>query len=201
MAGAKVTSVEGVEQMQAAMAAFVDDVRTALGAVEMETRRVVDWVERELPFYWRQEILKGRDTIAQAKADLARRRLQRTENYIPDTIEQEKALRRAVAWVEHCEAKLETIRKWKRELQRSVDEYTGMAGQLYGLVEGEPPRPVAALKRIVQALDAYLSLPAPTATPANELRSAALPASATESRPSDQPSTPPGNVVEHTDGP
>ncbi|HVJ81648.1 MAG TPA: hypothetical protein VNC50_11305, partial [Planctomycetia bacterium] len=145
--GAKLTSVESLAALKSAVAAFVDDAKTALGAVEMETRRVQDWLGREMPAYWQRQLQKWREEIAVAKAALARKRLQRTEHYIPDTSEEEKMLAYAKFKCEEAEEKLEKIKKWSRQIERNWDEYQGIAGQLADIVVGNPPKCVADLNR------------------------------------------------------
>jgi len=163
MSQAKLSRVDALEQLKAAVAAFVDDAKMALGSVEMETRRVVDRLNREQPFYWLQQIKAGRDEFAEAKASLARKRLQKTDNYIPDTSEEEKAVRRAVAKIENAERKLEAIKVWTRRIEQSWNDYQGPSGQLADVVGGTPARAIADLNRLIKAVDAYLQVQAPTA--------------------------------------
>src|SRR3954454_19893458 len=106
MSQAKISRVDALEELKAAVAGFIADAKMALGAVEMETRRVVDRLQREQPYYWNQQIKNARDEFAEGKASLARKRLQKTDNYIPDTSEEEKAVRRATAKIENAERKL-----------------------------------------------------------------------------------------------
>jgi len=163
MSQAKLSRVDALEQLKAAVAAFVDDAKMALGSVEMETRRVVDRLNREQPFYWQQQIKAGRDEFAEAKASLARKRLQKTDNYIPDTSEEEKAVRRAVAKIENAERKLEAIKVWTRRIEQSWNDYQGPSGQLADVVGGTPARAIADLNRLIKAVDAYLQVQAPAA--------------------------------------
>jgi hypothetical protein len=163
MSQAKLSRVDALEQLKAAVAMFVDDTKMALGAVEMETRRVVDRLQREQPYYWNQQIKIGRDEFAEAKASLARKRLQKNDSYIPDTSEEEKAIRRATAKIENAERKLEAIKTWTRRIEQSWNDYQGPSGQLADVVGGSPPRAIAELNRLIRAVDAYLQVQAPAA--------------------------------------
>jgi hypothetical protein len=163
MSQAKLTRVDALEQLKAAVATFVDDAKTALGSVEMETRRAIDQLQRERPYYWHQQIKIGRDEFAEAKASLARKRLQKNDSYIPDTSEEEKAIRLAKARIENAEQKLEAIKAWSRRIEQAWNDYQGPSGQLADEVGGSPPRAIAELNRLIRAVDAYLQVQAPAA--------------------------------------
>jgi hypothetical protein len=163
MSQAKLSRVDALEQLKAAVAAFIDDAKMALGSVEMETRRVVDRLQREQPYYWNQQIKNARDEYAEGKAALARKRLQKTDNYIPDTSEEEKAIRRATAKIQLAEEKIEAVKTWSRRIEQAWNDYQGPSGQLADVVGGTPARAIADLNRLIKAVDAYLHVQAPAA--------------------------------------
>jgi multidrug efflux pump subunit AcrA (membrane-fusion protein) len=163
MSGANLRRVEALEQLKSALASFVEDAKMALGSVEMETRRLVDQLQREVPFHWNQQILIGRDEFAQAKAALARKRLQKSDGYIPDTSAEEEMLDRAKRRVATAEAKLEAVKKWQRRIEEAWNEYQGPSGQLAEHISGNPPRPIADLNKLIKSIEAYLNLQAPSA--------------------------------------
>lgn len=161
MSQAKLSRVDALEQLKAAVASFVDDAKMALGTVEMETRRVSDRLNRQQPFHWHQQIKQGRDEYAEGKASLARKRLQKSDSYIPDTSEEEKMIKRAVARIENAEAKLEAIKTWTRRIESAWNDYQGPSGQLADMVGGTPCRAVAELNRLIKAVESYLQVQAP----------------------------------------
>src|SRR4051812_1255849 len=130
MSQEKLSRVDALEQLKAAVAMFIDDAKMALGSVEMETRRIMDRLNREQPYYWHQQIKDARDEFAEGKASLARKRLQKNDSYIPDTSEEEKAIRRATAKIDNAEQKLEAIKAWSRKIESSWNDYQGPSGQL-----------------------------------------------------------------------
>lgn len=156
---ARVTSVEAVREFRESLNVFCDDVRQALSAVEMESRRIVDWIAREQLGYWTRMIRVCQEELTQAKQDLFRRQLMKVGGEEPDVSEQRDAVRRAKARLEHAEEKAEKCRKWERALERPIEEYRSVAMQLSGLVEGDPPRIVTVLDRILGTIDAYLTSP------------------------------------------
>jgi hypothetical protein len=161
MSQAKLSRVDALEQLKAAVASFVDDAKMALGTVEMETRRVSDRLNRQQPFHWHQQIKQARDEYAEGKASLARKRLQKSDSYIPDTSEEEKMIKRAVAKIENAEAKLEAIKTWSRRIESAWNDYQGPSGQLADFVGGTPCRAIAELNRLIKAVESYLQVQAP----------------------------------------
>jgi hypothetical protein len=161
MSQAKLTRVDALEQLKAAVALFIDDAKMALSAVEMETRRVVDRLQREQPYYWNQQIKQARDEYAEGKASLARKRLQKNDSYIPDTSEEEKMIRRATAKIENAEMKLAAIKTWSRKIESAWNDYQGPSGQLADAIGGTPARAVSELNRLIKAVESYLQVQAP----------------------------------------
>lgn len=165
--GAKVTSIDAVREFQGAMGAFCEDAREALCSAEMEARRLIDWIAHDRLDYWKRAIRDRQEEVSQAKNDLYRKQLEgMNSDYKPDVTEQKKALRIALMRVEEAEQKYENCRKWSRALEQPFEEYKGFATQLSFLIEGEPPRPVGLLERIIASLDSYVELAVPVSTPA-----------------------------------
>ena len=156
---ARVTAVDAIRDFQAALAGFCEEAREALDAVDMEARRILEWVQHDQLNYWRREVLNRQDELAHAKADLFRRQLARISGQHPDCIEQKEAVWAAQRRLEEAEDKIEKCRQWGRALLQALEEYQGPAHQLAALVEGQPPRSVTFLDQVIATLDAYLTLP------------------------------------------
>lgn len=163
MSSARVTSIEAVRDFRAALIVFCDEAKEALTSVDMETRRLIDWVQREQVAYWQAQIRRCQEDVAQAKADLFRKKLPGIGGKEPDCIEEKKALRLAQMRLEEAEDKLEKCKQWARLLPRAVDEYKGPSQRLAGMVEGDCPPPVAQLNGVLGSLDRYTDLRTPTA--------------------------------------
>lgn len=196
MSSARVTSIEAVRDFKAALLIFCDEAKDALTSVDMETRRLIDWVQREQAAYWQHEIRRCQEEVAQAKADLFRKKLPGIGGKEPDCIEEKKALRLAQMRLEEAEDKLAKCQQWARLLPRAVDDYKGPSQRLAALVEGECPTPVAQLNGILGSLDAYTELRTPSAsrTPAGSM-STGSPAPAPAAV-ADQPTAPAGPTLQ-----
>ncbi len=181
---ARVTSVEAIEKFKDSLCVFCEHARDALCAVQMESRRVVDWLVSEAPSYWERQLRERERELEAAKAELHRLQLQRSGGgFKPDDIEQKKAIELAKDRIEEAEEKIKKARHWGRVAQRAVEEYEGRARQLADLVEGDPPPAVLFLGQVIDSLDAYLQVaPPPGSTERPVTASVAQPA-ATVNRP------------------
>jgi DNA repair exonuclease SbcCD ATPase subunit len=157
---ARVTSIPILADLRAALVTFTAEARDALGAAEMEIRRTFEWLDEQLK-YWVHEVRRAEDAVFEAQQELARRKLMRVGDRPPDCTEQEKALRKARARLEHAQQQRDKTRTWLRELPTAVNEYEGPARRLGNLVEADLRRACALLERKLEALEAYVGLTAP----------------------------------------
>jgi hypothetical protein len=161
---ARVTAIDAVNELRVALVCFGEEAAEALGAADAEVRRTEDWIAEQLQS-WQHEVRRGEDLVFQAKTELTRRKMMNFDGRPVDTTEQEKALRRAVARLEHAEHQVEVCRRWARQWPQAVLDYQGPSGQLKGLLEGQLPRACAFLERKIASLEAYVMRLAPPAAP------------------------------------
>ena len=69
---ARVTSIDAIREFRAALLEFAHDARDALSAVDLETRRALEWVLERQPAYWHQQVRLGHDRVLEARNDLHR---------------------------------------------------------------------------------------------------------------------------------
>jgi hypothetical protein len=172
---ARVTSVEAVKEFRPALIIFCEQAKDALSSVDMETRNLLDWLQRDQLGYWQRQLRLRQEEVSEAKAELFRRQLPGIRGEKPDCLEEKKALRIAQMRLEEAEDKIENCKRWSRLLPRAVDDYIGPARRLAGLVEGDCPPPLAQINRILEALHAYIEL----APPRSPLPAASSPAPTT----------------------
>ncbi len=183
---ADVRSIPAVRQWQAALAAYADALDEALAGVELELRRVQEWLQEQLD-HWKQAVREREEEVVRAKAELAQRRFPGWDGREPDCTVQLKNLRRAEARLEHAQEQIARIRRWQVRLPKLIEEvYRGPANRLRRLLEAVVPHGLADLERRLQSLEAYAGL-RPDYAPAPS--TVALPAS--PSGPSAVPSAPP----------
>ncbi len=160
---ARVNSLDLIRDFRAALAMFKADGEDALTAIALDIRRAFDWLtERRQD--WTRAIRECQDEVTQAKADLARKQVYHPGERQPDCTQEIKALRKAISLLEYAEAKVERCRRWDLALRRAADEYEGPARQLGSLLEGDLPKALTLLERLVNALEEYVAVaPRPVA--------------------------------------
>lgn len=161
---AAVHSVEALKEFRVALALFGDDVLAALGAVEMEAKRTAQWLQHDRRMYWQDQLKRRREQVAQAKAEVFRRKLAKTPEYTPAMSEQKELLRRAEASLQDAERRAAQVKKWEPALQQAVLEYHGSIRRIKDLAASDVPRAVFALERMIEALEAYLRVAPPSGT-------------------------------------
>ncbi len=154
---AKVKSVDALREFREALTTFIDDARNALTAVEMENRRVSEWVNHTQKFYWINEVKRRREKMNEIRGELHRRKLSGGGE-----TEAKEAVRIANARLREAEEKVEIVKKAAPVLQHAIDEYLGLARPLGDMLTGDLEKSLAMLERMANALDDYLntSLPA-----------------------------------------
>lgn len=157
-----VHSIEALKDLRVALALFSEDALSALGAVEMEVRRTVQWLQHDRRMYWQDQIKRRREQVASAQAEVFRRQLAKRPDSSPSCSEQKELLRKAEASLREAEMRAAMVKKWEPALQQAVFEYHGSIRRIKDLASGDVPRGMAKLERMVDALEAYLRVAPPS---------------------------------------
>lgn len=151
---ARVHAVEKLADFQPAVRNFTDKGKAAMSANQMEIRRALDWLEAQLG-YWKAEIRRAEDAVLQAKADLRRKKIIKFNDRPPDTTEEEKALRKAQAWLAYAEDKRDNTKRWLRLLPEAIEEYDGQSRPFTDMLEHDMVKMALFLEQKIAALEAY----------------------------------------------
>jgi hypothetical protein len=162
---ADVRSIEALKEFRVALALFAEDALAALGGVDMEVRRTVQWVQHDRRAYWQEQIKRRREQVASAQAEVFRRKLAKTDDYTPAMSEQKELLRKAEASLRDAEYRAGLVKKWEPALQQAALEYHASSQRISGLAGGDVPRAIALLRRMIDALEAYLREAPPASAP------------------------------------
>jgi hypothetical protein len=120
------------------------------------------WLEQDRPGYWHDQIKRRRELVAQARADVFRKKLQKRPDYAPPMSEQVENLRKAEASLQEAEKRLTLVRKWQPRLQHAVLEYHASVQRIKELAATDIPNAALLLGRIVDAIEAYLRVQPPS---------------------------------------
>ena len=156
---AEVRSIEALKDFRVALALYDEDTLAALGAVEAEVRRTVQWLEQDRPVYWQEQIKRRREQVAAAKSEVFRRQLQKKPEYIAvDERAEGEPPPKAEASLQEAEKRLTMVRKWQPLLQPGRSSSTTAASSgIKELAAADVPRAVEpAVAGSSTALEAYL---------------------------------------------
>jgi hypothetical protein len=154
---ANVGSIDAIREFREALANFVDDARNALTAVEMENRRLNEWVKNTQRLFWINEVKRRREKMNEIRGELHRKKL----SGAGDT-EAKELVRIAKNKLQEAELKVEIVKKAAPILQHAIDEYLGLARPLGDMLGGEIEHCMAMLERMADALDDYIRVTAPS---------------------------------------
>ena len=167
---ANVSSFEALQLVRDELVRFKQRSTDGVDELAGEIRRVIDWVEHDRPAYWKLRVRQAYDGVAEAKANLHRCQMYPLNDETPSCAEEKAALKKAQAYLAHCEEKQRRVREWVRTLRHEMHEYEGRMSQLKTLIEIDTPRTIALIERQTEALERYLtgapSAPMPKPEPA-----------------------------------
>jgi chaperonin cofactor prefoldin len=170
MPEAHVINVAAISDFRASLASFAVSARQAVVDLDLEVKRALDWVTRDRPAFWSNEVRKAHEAVARAKDDLANSRTyKRIGDFVPACLEEKKTLEIAKRRLEYVEKKLDTCKHWSMVVRRAVDEFQGPIQQLMGMLDGDIPQAMAVLDRMSMALEQYAATPTPAAVSWEEL--------------------------------
>jgi hypothetical protein len=152
---ANVRSLEAIETVRVALASFREEIEQSLSTIDVEMRRVLDWLEHDRPRHWRTQVRIAMDAVTEARAALHRCLMYPVADERPSCHEERAALQRAEARLAYCQEKSERLHHWTREVQHEMFEYDGRIRQLRDTVEVDVPQAVAILERLLTRLHEY----------------------------------------------
>jgi hypothetical protein len=160
---AKVLSVQALKDFRVSFCTFAEEARNALSGVEMELRRMRDWLEREQLSYWRMQVKRRHEEMMIARTELHRRKISQQGSDAVSDSEQREALRTAQRRLHVAEGKVETVRKLIPILHHVIAEYKSHAQPLGDHLSGGMEKSIAALERTIETLEEYLAIAPPAA--------------------------------------
>ncbi|MDG3004694.1 hypothetical protein [Paludisphaera mucosa] len=159
---ARVLSVQALRDFKGSMIKFVEEARGALSGVDMELRRMRDFLERDQLGYWQMQIKKRSEAVMNARSELAKRQIAAKGNSSISDTEQKENLRIAMQKLRVAEEKLALVKKLIPVLHHEIAEYKSCASPLGDHLSGGFERSLGTLEKMVRSLEDYLALQAPT---------------------------------------
>lgn len=153
---ARVNSLDALKALHAALARYGPEALEALGAAEMEIRRVFDFLHEQLK-HWQRQVDKRHEDVNRARADLAHARSLR-QGERSGYVEQEIALRKAQNRLREAEEKVVAVKRWLVHLPQAIHEYEGPARRLAGMLDSDLKQGLAILNSKIDILEAYMAV-------------------------------------------
>ncbi len=158
---ANVLSTQTLKDFKMVMCNFAEEARNSLSGVDMELRRMRDWLERDQLGYWQSQVKKRQEDLMQARADLHKRKISQQGSEAVSDAEQKEALRVAQRRLQVAEEKVQIVRKLIPQLHHAIDEYHSHSQPLGDHLSGGFEKSLFTMDKMIGALDAYLALKAP----------------------------------------
>jgi hypothetical protein len=160
---ANVLSVQTLKDFKVVMCNFAEEARNSLSGVDMELRRVRDWLERDQLGYWQSQVKRRQEDLMAARADLHRRKISQQGSDAVSDADQKEALREAQRRLAVAEEKVAVVKRLIPFLLHAIDEYHSHSQPLGDHLSGGFEKSVFSLEKMIGSLESYLALKAPTA--------------------------------------
>jgi exonuclease VII large subunit len=160
---ANLTSVAAVAELKAALAEFDEDCRNALVALELESRRPLEWIEHDRTRYWPNEVRKASDRVSEARIALERCETSTTGDNRRDCYDEKKALQKAKRRLNLCDEKVQAVRVWRQRMRKEIEEFAVEVAKLRGYLDSDLVRAATSLEKMLAALERYTATGGPPA--------------------------------------
>src|SRR5512135_640325 len=152
---ANVRSIDAIKDFKTVLITFAEEARVALSSAEMELNHARNWLERDQLAYWKSQVKRCQEQVAQAKADLFRRQISQGHSDAVSDSDQKEALREAQKRLRQAEEKVERVKRWVPILQHATMEYRAQSQPLGDHLSGGLSQSLAVLERMITALEGY----------------------------------------------
>lgn len=159
---ANVRDIESLQSFRAALIKFADELASVLDGIQIEIQRSVAWIEQDRPFYWNVQSRKAYDQVANTRTALTTCQMRTVAGRRPSCIEEKVAYDKAKRRLQHCQDQIKHVQSWATKLRRESDEFRGRLAPLQRLLEGDIPKMVGLLERMMTILEAYAEVARPT---------------------------------------
>lgn len=160
MSSARVTSLDALRHLRAALLNFVDESSETMVGLDMELRRGLQWLLDTQPKFWKNEERRLHDRVLEARQELSRCKSMALPGEVAPCSEQKHALERVIRQLRHAEEKSKVTQHWGRVIEHEAQEWQGRANQFSSKLEADLPKAIALLDRAIAALEGYLEVTA-----------------------------------------
>ena len=161
MSSARVQSVDALKHFRVALWKFAEAANVAIGDAEGEVQRTLSWLQGEQQQFWQGQIRKRHEIVNRCKDAVRQKQLFKdSTGRVQSAVDEMKALGIAQKRLGEAEQKLLNTKRHSAKMQKEMHMYKGAMQGLATAVASDLPNAVASLDRMVQSLEAYVSLTA-----------------------------------------
>lgn len=162
---ANVKSIDAVRHFAAAVVQFREEAKLCATQLEMELRKVIGWLERDRPGFWKRESENWDRRHAEARVMLHQCRMRRVGDFRPTCFEEQKRVEHCKQQLEFSRSQTQVVKHWTIAAHQEADEYYGRSVQLIQTLERDLPRLIALLNRAIENLETYGNVQLPSWSP------------------------------------
>ncbi len=160
---ADVKSHESIDHFRIALIEFQESCSKALTLLETEKYQAIQWLEYDMPSHWKKQVRIRYEEISEARNRLRSCQMRGAiGDKKPSCIEEKKDLEIAKKRQEFAQEMIHVVRKWAIKVHKEADEFTGRVGRCKTVIDNDVTDGIVLLKRMVEALERYLSMSAPS---------------------------------------
>jgi hypothetical protein len=154
---AKVTQIGALRDFRGTLILYQEALRDATQMLLVEMRRGVDWVQEDRPRYWPAQVRRLDEALVAAKNALEQCLARKFDDHQPMCYDEKKHVNAVKTRLETAREKVKIARTWRANIEKDRDDFETRITQLSDYAEVELPRAIAALERMIAALDKYAS--------------------------------------------
>lgn len=158
---ANITSIEAIESFRAALIIYLDKAKPCLEEVSAEIVRTRIWQNNQR-IHWEGVFKKRQRELEEARAQLFSSKMSTLRKV---TAAEQLAVTKAKRALDEAESKLRTIRRWEREYENQVEPMSRKLEKMQIVLMDDLQKGVVYLGEVVQTLDAYARIKAPSLEP------------------------------------
>jgi hypothetical protein len=179
---AKVMSIDMLPLLAAALQKFRGEGVSALDDLEIELRRMLEWINHDRKDYWQHELRRAQEALTQARLQLQQATsVRQVAGRAPSCVDERKAVERARRRVETAQRKLEAVRHWTITLDRAADDFRRSRTQFATWLDVDLARAVVTLNEMSAALVTYINMTSSEGSSRKEEKTPATPEKPLES--------------------
>jgi len=158
---ANVKSIDAIREFRLELKRYLEAMNGILESLRMESTKAMSWIEQDRVRYWPRAAKSASDEMVEAKNALLRCKMAAMEGQSKSCIDEKKEVERATTRLRHCERQVKVTRQWRHKMRHATEEFDGKAARLAHYVEADLPKAIAALERMIAALEKYSEKQAP----------------------------------------